>query len=284
MNETPPSGAAAESARVPTAPQTPAARARKSAPAAATPAPHPAVSILDKLGELVAILGFLFLGYHRVLDGGQTIGSVLGVVGLNLGLRKIGDKIAGHGHGLGVVGLLVAGASGYGAHVVHGLRVVLPGLLGAFLLLNLSGCAAIQKNAGPIETGVSIASAAEDALCGHGLDAWVGPVGPINPDAPTDNLPAVVGQIRSGVCNDDMRGLLERARELIRAAVRAAAAAVAPPTATSPPSTSRSAAPSSAPRSPPSPTSADTPDASPPPTTPPEPAAAEVDAPPPVTP
>lgn len=127
--------------RVQTVPATPAARSRRSTQSSASvPA---SVQVLDKLGELAGILVIGALCLLGRVDGMVAVGAILAIVGVNAGLRKVGDRVAGPGQGLGVIGLLVAAASGYGAQLLQGARVALPALLGvlsALLLICLGAC------------------------------------------------------------------------------------------------------------------------------------------------
>ncbi len=218
-NDSPESGADVRLTTAPTGPTAAPFHTVRDAPAPSsppTPAPHPLVSILDKVGELAAIVGFIYTCIAGRISGEMMVGAVLAVVSVNTGLRQIGAKVTGAGHGLGVVGLVVAGASGYGAHVVHGLRVLLPGLLGAFVLLSAAGCASGPRSTdSTARTVLTATQIARKTVCDDTLTPYLGRVPALSIDAPVTTVPAAIGQIRAWLCADPLGAILDTVTELL---------------------------------------------------------------------
>lgn len=210
-----PPDAPPDAPRVQTVPATPAARSRRSTQSSASvPA---SVQVLDKLGELAGILVIGALCLLGRVDGMVAVGAILAIVGVNAGLRKVGDRVAGPGQGLGVIGLLVAAASGYGAQLLQGARVALPALLGAFVVLIGVGCASGPRSTDDaIRTTLTVTRAARDAACGPLLDGYLGRPQPVALDAPTSTVTEVAQRVRDWLCMDALAALLDLGEDLAR--------------------------------------------------------------------
>lgn len=253
MSDTPSPGAAAESARVPTVPQTPAARARKSAPT--TPrAPAPAhatipAAVVD--GLVVVVLGACL--FFRRLDSSAerivailVIAAVAGVHVVDLLRAQLRGGPPGGGTGTGLTLAVMSALASVGHHLAARMRVVAHAAL--FFVVLALGCASGPRTTdATVKTVLSVATLARDTACGPMLDGYLGRPQPVSLDAPAGTVVEVTQRIRDWLCGDTLAGLLDLARDLSADLTRAR--------------------PSSAP---PAPRASPTPAASPPPTAPPE--------------
>ena len=72
-------------------------------PPAAIPS---AVQIADKLGDVVGVIVLGALAWHGTIGGNLAVGSILGLLGVNTGLRQLGKRST-ISIGLGVIGIVV---------------------------------------------------------------------------------------------------------------------------------------------------------------------------------
>ena len=145
--------------------------------------------------------------------------------------------------------------------------------LAVLLALGLltGGCASGPRSADDaLRTTLKVIHVARAATCNEAVNTVLGRPGPLSFDAPATAVEGVQ-RVRSYVCADELRTLLDVTDEMLTPP----SSAPSSPTATSSPPTAATRSPTA---------TAPTPDATPPPTAPPEASAAESDVPLPVTP